>query len=99
MSTGITSSDPTVKATQTQEMPLTAGTRLGSHEIGGWRTTDQQAGRRSSWGSAPLAFSTDFVDTPGTSYAVSLDGARLLVVKSAIPAVTLAHRARYQLDR
>jgi hypothetical protein len=34
-----------------------------------------------------LVFDTDFVDTPGWSYAVSPDGQRLLVVKAAGPPI------------
>jgi len=35
------------------------------------------------WEPPRLAFETDFIDTPGRSYAVSPDGQRLLVVKRA----------------
>lgn len=37
-----------------------------------------------SWEPPRLAFETDFIDTPGRSYAVSPDGRRLLVVKRAV---------------
>ena len=39
------------------------------------------------WDPPQLAFQTDFIDTPGRSYAVSPDGKRLLVVKRAEPDV------------
>jgi hypothetical protein len=37
------------------------------------------------WSPPHLAFETDFVDTPGVSYAVAPDGQRLLVVKRTEP--------------
>lgn len=39
------------------------------------------------WDPPQLAFQTDFIDTPGRSYAVSPDGKRLLAVKRAEPDV------------
>ncbi|HSC29606.1 MAG TPA: protein kinase [Vicinamibacterales bacterium] len=42
------------------------------------------------WEPPRLAFETDFIDTPGRSYAVSPDGQRLLVVKGADPDRTTA---------
>jgi len=42
------------------------------------------------WDAPKLAFETEFVDTPGRSYAVSPDGQRLLVVKPVEPDRTTA---------
>lgn len=39
------------------------------------------------WAPPRLAFDTDFIDTPGRSFAVSADGQRLLVLKRAEPEI------------
>jgi hypothetical protein len=46
-----------------------------------WFATKVRLGPSVEWEKPRLVFETEFVDTPGLSYAVSPDGQRLLVVK------------------
>jgi Tol biopolymer transport system component/tRNA A-37 threonylcarbamoyl transferase component Bud32 len=52
-----------------------------------WMSASIRTQPELTWQPPRLAFQTDFVDTPGLSYAVSPDGKRLLVVKPATPDV------------
>jgi len=55
-----------------------------------WMVTDVTTEPALKWDAPKLAFETEFVDTPGRSYAVSPDGQRLLVVKPVEPDRTTA---------
>jgi len=55
-----------------------------------WMVTRVTTEPALKWEPPRLAFETDFIDTPGRSYAVSPDGQRLLVVKHAEPDRTTA---------
>jgi hypothetical protein len=50
-----------------------------------WLSTRISTQHELRWDPPHVAFQTDFIDTPGTSYDVSPDGQRLLVVKRATP--------------
>ena len=49
-----------------------------------WMSTRTTTQPSVAWEKPRRAFETDFIDTPGRSYAVSPDGKRLLVLKSAV---------------
>jgi hypothetical protein len=65
-----------------------------------WFSTKISTRAELYWEPPKRVFQTEFIDTPGTSYAVSPDGQRLLVVKSADPAVpTQLHIITNWFDR
>src|SRR5262249_48917255 len=50
-----------------------------------WFSTHVKTDPQPQWDPPTLAFESEFIDTPGISYDVSRDGARLLVVRRAQP--------------
>jgi serine/threonine-protein kinase len=52
-----------------------------------WYSTKLSTTPELRWETPRLVFQTEFIDTPGTSYDISPDGQRLLVVKRAVPEV------------